>query len=624
MKYQFKPTALVVLLVLFSGPLFAVQTCSKEAYKVVFFNGVWNTQNAANDSLQYFKAIFGDQYQGVPIKYEVLYNTTGSTAGASIFQDLAETFIQRSQELDASGELGARWEYFWESLNGQKTLTQKLASLFPNTLGVIDSLYTSLSTKLVAAFARTASNPPTITDMAAQQAKLDSYALQNNPVLLIGHSQGNLFLNAGYDYTLPKLGQGALKAYQIAPASPTLRGDYTLATADIIINLLRLQGINSVPDTNLSLSLVPVSSADASGHRLIETYLDTKRGARPVVEAGITQALASLAQAQAQTQTASLKAAMVTLTSNKTVAAVGDTVTLSASISPTPTPTPTTATAPTTPMAPGGTVTFTDQNANVLCSAVTLNAGTATCSTTITTNTPITNLITAQYSGDCVYLPQAAGLNISVAQGKVPSLNINPTSVQMGEPITFTATVPTSAMDATGTVTFKDQDGNTLCAAATVVNGGASCSTITSPPATITAQFSGNSQFPPSSNSISVPLASTCTTATAAPGSGCFGGMSWKAIGQSKNWLDANAACAASSFDPMPGWRLPTAYQLQGFFNSAQTVVGRTTTWTREAVNLSGLSAHKVVVWNITGPLGPYASWTNGLDSNLYPGVCVR
>ncbi len=97
-----------------------------------------------------------------------------------------------------------------------------------------------------------------------------------------------MFVNHAYDHILPVVTKDRVAVAHIAPASPTLRGDYVLADIDIVINAMRVQGIGSVPDINLTL---PFSKADASGHTLIGTYLDGTRDGRgrvkTMVEAGM-------------------------------------------------------------------------------------------------------------------------------------------------------------------------------------------------------------------------------------------------------------------------------------------------------------------------------------------------
>jgi len=77
----------------------------------------------------------------------------------------------------------------------------------------------------------------------------------------------------------------------VAPASPTLRGRYVLADIDVVINGLRLSGINSVQPINI---LLPTSSTDPSGHMFEGTCLDVIRAAYGRVKFFITDALESL------------------------------------------------------------------------------------------------------------------------------------------------------------------------------------------------------------------------------------------------------------------------------------------------------------------------------------------
>ena len=109
--------------------------------------------------------------------------------------------------------------------------------------------------------------------------------------MLIAHSQGNLFVNAAYDRLRSSRPSNPAKVVHIAPASATTRGNYVLADIDLVINGLRLQGINSVPSANISL---PTSKADLTGHTLVATYLDASRAALARVQSMIKSALAAL------------------------------------------------------------------------------------------------------------------------------------------------------------------------------------------------------------------------------------------------------------------------------------------------------------------------------------------
>jgi hypothetical protein len=135
------------------------------------------------------------------------------------------------------------------------------------------------------------SHPPTASEYAVNDGRLYALETEGETLLLVGHSQGNLFLNQAYDYSADTWGKENVAAAHIAPASPTLRGPYVLADIDVVINALRVQGGASVPPVNMSL---PLSSSDWSGHSLIDTYLDPARSARAQVVSMMKNGLADL------------------------------------------------------------------------------------------------------------------------------------------------------------------------------------------------------------------------------------------------------------------------------------------------------------------------------------------
>jgi len=266
-------------------------SCSK-SYTLGFFNGVWNTNYQADLGRNELRVLIGDTYNNEPINYTTFYNHNGSSIGATGLQDLAETFIQRSAEIDASGELGRRFEYFWEFIgSSEPTFIDKIKGIFSNAISLFESLYTAINTKLVAIISYFSSNPPTEMDYATHNSQLDVLAADGQKLMLVGHSQGNLFMNHAYDHILPVVTKDRVAAAHIAPASPTLRGDYVLANIDLVINALRIQGANSVPDNNLDIN---TSRVDVSGHTLIGTYLDGTRDGRTKVKTMIERGIGKL------------------------------------------------------------------------------------------------------------------------------------------------------------------------------------------------------------------------------------------------------------------------------------------------------------------------------------------
>ncbi len=133
---------------------------------------------------------------------------------------------------------------------------------------------------VVAAYANSLSNPPTSATYTVHNAQLDRLAGAATGILMVAHSQGNLFANEAYKYISPKVGAGRVSVVHIAPASPTLSGPHVLAHIDKVINLLRVHGWASVPPN----TPIPNSSVDWSGHEMLATYLDPTRDGRGMVK----------------------------------------------------------------------------------------------------------------------------------------------------------------------------------------------------------------------------------------------------------------------------------------------------------------------------------------------------
>ena len=267
-----------------------------------FFNGVWNTEDQANEGLKALKINTNAIKDKQNLKFDLFYNQTGtgnsgdSKVGGAL-QDLAEVFNQRSRELD--GVLANRWETFWDITGGSHASTTSSIGGVLKLLGskaidlakLVDSIFNDTLGKVVGSFTGMLGNPPTAADLAAHNAKLLKYAEDGYPVVLIAHSQGNLFVNRAFDSLRAAKPGAPAKVIHIAPASPTLRGDYALAGIDLVINGLRLQGITSVPMSNIS---IPTSSSDVSGHKLVETYLDATRAALARVKGMIKAAIGGI------------------------------------------------------------------------------------------------------------------------------------------------------------------------------------------------------------------------------------------------------------------------------------------------------------------------------------------
>ena len=186
----------------------SVQTlCNPTGYTLGYFNGMWNTEKNARNGLQSLIDAAPSTYNGAPVTGHVLYNHTGcGRAGSSCLEDIAEVFEQRAQELDSTGTLAGHLEYFWESLGAAANFTDTIQNLFQQAKTIFADLQAKVIAQIAASIASTVSNDPlTAADYTAQNAQLDSLAAGGQVLLLVAHSQGNLFLNQAYDHILPSV-----------------------------------------------------------------------------------------------------------------------------------------------------------------------------------------------------------------------------------------------------------------------------------------------------------------------------------------------------------------------------------------------------------------------------------
>ena len=188
----------------------------------------------------------------------------------------------------------------------------------------------------------------------------------------------------------------------------------------------------------------------------------------------------------ALTQVVNKYPSSTTVASNLNPSRFGQTVTFTATV--------------TTGGSPTGTVTFKSGSATL--STVALSGNTASLSTSALAVG--THTITAIYSGDSTFKASTSpGLKQVVNKAlTAESLASSQNPSAVGQPVTFTATVSSSAGVPTGTVTFKK--GATTLGTATLSGGVATFTTSPLPAgsSTITANYGGAGNYSPSSASV--------------------------------------------------------------------------------------------------------------------------
>lgn len=161
------------------------------------------------------------------------------------------------------------------------------------------------------------------------------------------------------------------------------------------------------------------------------------------------------------------------------------------------------------PGAAGGTITFTDADGNTLCTSAT---GSRSC-TTSTTLAAGSYAVTAAYSGDAYYAPttstNTASLVIDKATATITDTvnGASSASTVYGTP----ATLGTQglATGATGTITYTDADGTTLCTATLPNATCASSATLAAGSYDVTARYSGDANHAAATTAVAAQLTVT-------------------------------------------------------------------------------------------------------------------
>lgn len=275
----------------------APSSCTSGGLLFGFFNGVLNSEFEAKDSLRQFEEKYGPTTpQGDPIRYEVFYNVTEG------FADFVEVFEQRLNE--HGGALAGRFELFFEALQGGGSWWSTITTAVPSLAGVLGGFLDWLNAIIPRALTQMMGSPSLLTTQAEHRTRLDNGALEGRKMLLLAHSQGNLFLNAALEYASSRVLGTSIQGIHIAPASMVGNRPHVLADKDLVINALRAAG--SVPHNTDTippmLERTPGlnGNTDAKGHGLQEIYLHPGHTTASKIHAHILNAFATLQAAPAQ------------------------------------------------------------------------------------------------------------------------------------------------------------------------------------------------------------------------------------------------------------------------------------------------------------------------------------
>jgi hypothetical protein len=288
---QAKPVAAAPLSLTRQAVPPATSLCEPSGYVFGFFNGVLTTPRQAEIARLYLQRTYGASTgTGEPIKYEVFYNYSAG------FEDFVETFDQRLREQESV--LRDRYELFFEALNGGGDRIDQVVNAASGFAAFVASFREYVEAASRTILLTLVATPPTLSNYAEHRTRIDAHIIEGKKLLLFAHSQGNLFANSAYDYSVAKVGQQSVRLVHVAPASPTTRGPHTLADLDLVIAGLRAAGTVPPVTTPIPnpLSRPPGLNGqkDWKGHGLLEIYLNPDLQPAPEIGADVLAALAEL------------------------------------------------------------------------------------------------------------------------------------------------------------------------------------------------------------------------------------------------------------------------------------------------------------------------------------------
>ncbi len=277
-----------------------INACKDTGIVFAFFNGVQTTEKQAWDVNNKLKRIYGEKTtKNENIRYEVMYNQSKG------FEDFVETFEQRLLEQERL--LEGKYELFFEALKGDGPWWNKIINRVSTAKDILTSFVNAYSASVIRNLSTLfASVPPTSVNYAEHRTRIDNWALEGKKMLFVAHSQGNLFVNAAYNHAITKVKPESVKVVHIAPASPILSGNHTLADLDLVINGLRQFGnVASITDNIDGYAFRPAGlngQKDALGHGLLEIYLNPSLSTANRIKSHIEAAFNSLVAPEAKAQ----------------------------------------------------------------------------------------------------------------------------------------------------------------------------------------------------------------------------------------------------------------------------------------------------------------------------------
>jgi hypothetical protein len=273
----------LLALVTGSAQSVSINTCTNKQ-TLVFSNGVWNTSADWEKALHQTTKAFTAQNK----KFSGAVNFAHPSE--SVGQDMLETFLQKSREpayngLTVEQKMAAFMRLTTKELNSG-TMGSHIAEMFNGLRTDWNKLVEENSAASLLALAQKNIDAATSKDYAVARTHL----MNGNRLLVVAHSQGNLYANGVLrklfaDQSLKSLSNNIKMVGVAVPASSvtdplgqgsTASADYVTRDDDGVINRLRVKAQESGAAAPLAWNAAHSLGSDmlGLGHRYIEGYLN--------------------------------------------------------------------------------------------------------------------------------------------------------------------------------------------------------------------------------------------------------------------------------------------------------------------------------------------------------------
>ncbi|WP_153101360.1 hypothetical protein [Paraburkholderia hayleyella] len=265
MKYVYfwKFAVFFCAIFVFGNSVFASGKISCEKKLVIAYaNGIMNTQSDRVRGKSALSSMIGLSNKGAPVEYVLSENPT-----EGFLSDLARVLKQKTTEIP-----GLSWDLL------VRYILQTNPSVPPAIAKSIDAIIDAIRKEKTAALKKQfeAENNYIDKNVSQHVAMYKKLIMdEGKSVLIVGHSQGNLYANAGHKqfYAQTHLKNRSLGVVGVAsPANYVAGGgEYITSTSDMVISMLRLFVSPYTLPGNIDL---PFKVTEPMGHSFVGVYVD--------------------------------------------------------------------------------------------------------------------------------------------------------------------------------------------------------------------------------------------------------------------------------------------------------------------------------------------------------------